>query len=355
MKTKPSKLLSGMIASVLVAIIAIAFSKVSGVLLYYLMDKVFGITIADDLIEPSIFALLLGMLINKRIQRFEGVKLGINFVSRYILRTAIVLLGLTLSFGQVLSVGKISLIVMIFTLFTAFIGGNYIGKLFGVSWRLRSLLSAGTGICGGSAIAAIAPVIDAEDSDITYSLSATYVFDVAMVIIFPFIGMLLGMSDNGFGLWTGTSVNDTSSVIAAGYTFSKQAGDVAIIVKLTRTLSIVPAVMIFSYIGSRAREKEKRVDGRKTKLNIKSIFPFFIVLFLIMVGVKSTGVIPDFMSSHISSISKFLMLTALAAIGMKTSREAFASKGKKPMVFAVGIDLLVTFVAYTVQSFMGML
>lgn len=341
------KFCPGIFISVLLAVGSIFFSKIAGLCLYWLIKTVFHIEIADDLIEPTIFALLIGMLLNKQISKVDILKPGIAFVSKYLLRTAIVLLGLTLSFTQVLSVGKISLIVMLFTLFTSFVGGNYIGKLFGVNWKLRSLISAGTGICGGSAIAAIAPIIDADDSDVTYALSATYLFDVAMVIVFPFIGRFLGMSDNGFGIWAGTSVNDTSSVVAAGYAFSKAAGDTAIIVKLTRTLSIVPTVLIFSYINA------KKKATKAIPVRWKNVFPFFILLFLVMVGVKSTGIIPQAVIPYISTVSKFLMLTALAAIGMKTNKEEFANKGKKAFIFSIGIDVLVTIVAYVVQICIG--
>lgn len=346
-----SNLLYGIGASILLAVVAISASQLASVALSFIMKNVFNVQIADGLIEPSIFALVIGMLMNKQVSKIECLKPGIQFVSKYVLRGSIVLLGLTLSFSQVFSIGKISLIVMTFTLFTSFVGGNLLGRLFGVDWKLSALLSAGTGICGGSAIAALAPVIEAEDSDVTFSLSSTYLFDVVMVILFPFIGHLLGMSDSGFGIWAGTSVNDTSSVVAAGYAFSEQAGDVAVIVKLTRTLSIVPAVLIFSYINALVKGKVHTAKGamKANKIDWKGVFPFFILLFLVMVGIKSTGIIPDQVSAGISTSSKFLMLVALAAIGMRTSKEEFASKGKKPLVFAIGIDLLVTVVAYVVQ------
>ncbi len=196
----------------------------------------------------GVFALLLGMMINPFIYRNDMFYDGIKFVSKRILKLAIILMGATLSFSQVLEVGKYSLFVMVFTLLTAFGGGYYLGKLFGMNWKLSGLISAGTGICGASAIAAIAPTIDAEAKDIAYSISATFIFDILMVILFPIAGRYFGMSDLGFGLWAGTAVNDTSSVVATGYAFSDAAGSFAIIVKLTRTLSIVPAVLIFFHI-----------------------------------------------------------------------------------------------------------
>ncbi|MGO1470773.1 MAG: YeiH family protein, partial [Tissierella sp.] len=181
--------------------------------------------IPGGLISPGVFSLLIGMAINPIISGVGSFKKGVRFTSKSILKIAIILMGATLSFTQVLEVGKYSLFVMVFTLATAFGGGYYIGKLFNMNWELSSLISAGTGICGGSAIAAIAPTIEAETKDIAYAISATFIFDILMVILFPIAGKFFGMSDLGFGLWTGTAVNDTSSVVAAGYAFSDAAGN----------------------------------------------------------------------------------------------------------------------------------
>lgn len=189
----------------LTALLALAAGAISGF-------------VPQQLISGSVFALLIGMLLNPLAARYDFLAEGVAFVSKKVLRLAIILMGLTLSFSQVLSVGRYSLVVMCFTLLAAFGGGYLLGRLFGMDWRLSGLISAGTGICGGSAIAAIAPVIDARDEDIAYAISATFLFDILMVILFPIAGRYFGMSDIGFGLWAGTAVNDTSSVVAAGYT-----------------------------------------------------------------------------------------------------------------------------------------
>ena len=150
------------------------------------------------LISAGVFAMLLGMALNPLIQKFldkkcnedstKGYAKGLAFVSKTVLKAGIVLMGFTLSFAQVLHVGKFSLIVMSFTLVAAFGFGNLFGKIFKMNWKLSNLISAGTGICGGSAIAAIAPVIDAEDNDVAYAISATFIFDILMVIAFPIMG-----------------------------------------------------------------------------------------------------------------------------------------------------------------------
>lgn len=328
----------GILLSILVAIISAKLSKL----------------IPGNLISPGVFALLLGMTINPIIYKNEIFNDGMKFVSKRILKFAIILMGGTLSFAQVLEVGKYSLFVMTFTLLVAFGGGYYLGKLFGMNWKLSGLISAGTGICGASAIAAIAPTIEAEDSDIAYSISATFIFDIVMVVLFPIAGRYFGMSDLGFGLWAGTAVNDTSSVVATGYAFSDIAGSFAIIVKLTRTLSIVPAVLIFSYINERLNAKDSHIyDKNKEKVNVKNIFPWFILMFLAVVGAKSIGLISQSLSESISTISKFFMVMALGAIGLNTNFKEVSKSGFLPMVHGFLISALVVIVSFGVQVFMG--
>lgn len=312
--------------------------------------------IPNSVISGSVFALLIGMLLNPLIAKYPIFKAGVQFVSKRVLKLSIILLGLTLSFTQVINVGKYSLIVMVFTLVTAFGGGYLLGKLFNMNWKLSSLISAGTGICGGSAIAAIAPTIEAEDRDVAYSISATFIFDILMVILFPIAGVYFGMSDLGYGLWTGTAVNDTSSVVAAGYAFSDAAGSYAVIVKLTRTLAIVPVVLIFSIINARTKRKEQLANDEtiaRKKVSIRNIFPFFILFFLVMVAIKSTGLIPESVSNTTSIISKFLMVMALGSIGLKTNFYEVSKSGFKPMLHGFIVSSLVVVVSFVVQLFLG--
>lgn len=325
-------------------------------------SSIISVFIPYHLVSPGVFALLIGMALNPLVSKSGLFEKGFTFTSRKILRLAIILMGVTLSFTQVMEVGRFSLIVMVFTLVTAFGGGYLFGRLFNMSWKLSGLISAGTGICGGSAVAAIAPVIDAEDSHIAYAISATFIFDVVMVVLFPIMGRYFGMTDLGFGLWVGTAVNDTSSVVAAGYAFSDAAGNFSVIVKLTRTLSIIPVVLIFSYINeslTKNHNKETLTTGgspdalKRSKVDIRKIFPWFILMFLGVVAVKSTGIIPMAISYYISGLSKFLMVMALAAIGFKTSFSKLAKSGFAPMVHGFIISALVVIVSFLVQMLLG--
>ena len=310
------------------------------------------------LIGAGVLALLLGMLISPLVANFDSLQKGFGFTSKKILRLAIILMGISLSFTQVLEVGKFSLIVMVFTLIAAFGGGYVFGKILKMDWKLASLISTGTGICGGSAIAAVAPVIDAKDSDIAYAISATFIFDILMVILFPLMGVYFNMTDMGFGLWTGTAVNDTSSVVAAGYAFSDIAGNFAVIVKLTRTLSIIPVVLVFSFINERLASKDKSINEasstyKRKKVDISKVFPWFILMFLFLVAVNSTGLVPDHISSWVASLSKFLMVMALGAIGLRTNLSKLRQSGFAPLLHGFVISTLVVVVSFLVQMLIG--
>ena len=306
------------------------------------------------LIGASVIALFLGMIINHFKRPGEVLAPGIRFTSKKILKFAIILLGASLNIATILNVGKFSLTVMVFTLFTCFGIGHFTGKWLGLNWKMSNLISAGTGICGGSAIAAIAPVIDADDTDIAFGLSATFLFDMVMIVLFPIMGRALGLTDMAYGLWAGTAVNDTSSVVAAGYAFSEGAGDFATMVKLTRTLAIIPTVLIFACINMHLKKKAAMSNNSEVKVNMKSVFPWFILGFLAMAGINSFGLIPTDIALALKNLSKFLMVAALAAIGLNTSFKDMKKAGPAPMVHGFIISLLVVLVAIGVEFAIGL-
>ncbi len=356
------------------------------------------------IIGGSVIALLIGVTINT-IWQPKVLKTGTKFMSKRVLKFAIILLGAGLSIQTILTVGSISLVVMCFTLFTCFGIGHFVGRALKLNWKMSNLISAGTGICGGSAIAAIAPAIDATDTDIAMAMSATFLFDMVMIIIFPLMGKWLGLSDMAYGLWAGTAVNDTSSVVAAGFAFSDAAGDFAVMVKLTRTLAIIPVVIIFSMINIRIKRKAmvaelavqssasttdnttletdstastatdstastevastdssnatsteatKPTAPTKYKINYMKLVPWFIVGFLAVAGLNSLGVIPTNVAVTLKKISSFLMVSALGAIGLSTSFRDMKKSGPYPMLHGFIISALVVIVAIGVEFAMGL-
>lgn len=304
------------------------------------------------LIGSAILALFIGLLINhiKPLPSFFAP--GLNVSAKKVLKLAIILLGSSLSISMILTIGAMSLSVMVFTLITCFGGGFIIGKFLGLDWKISNLIAAGTGICGGSAIAAVAPVIKAKPADIAYAMSVTFIFDMAMIVLFPLMGNWLGLSDISFGLWAGTAVNDTSSVVATGYSFSESAGDFATMVKLTRTLAIIPTVLAFALIQSRIDYKNTGLTSHQGKISFMSIFPWFIAGFLVMAILNSFNVFNAPTQDLLKTFSRFLMIMALAAIGMKTNLKDLRQSGWKPFVFGFIISTLVVIVAYLVITLM---
>ena len=308
--------------------------------------------IPGGILGASIIALFMGTIINSFFHP-AWIKPALKFTSKKILKLAIILLGASLSVNVIMNVGKMTFFVMLFTFLMCFGGGYFIRKLFGLNWKLSNLISAGTGICGGSAVAAVAPVIDADDKDIAFAMSSTFLFDMVMVAIYPIMGWLLGMTDIAYGIWAGTSVNDTASVVASGYAFSEAAGDFATMVKLTRTVAIIPTVLVFAYIGARVKRKELQTASGGKKVNILKVIPWFIVGFVALAGLNSIGYIPAEVSNVMKTVSKFLMVTALAAIGLGTSLTDFKKAGLAPMFYGITIDTLVTLTALGVIWCMG--
>lgn len=309
-------------------------------------------------IGSAVIAMFLGMIVNHFWMPTAFWAKGLKFTSKKVLKFAIILLGLSLNISTILHVGQMSLTVMVFTLLTCFGAGHFIGKALGLNWKLSNLISAGTGICGGSAIAAIASTIEADDHDVAYAMSATFLFDMAMIVLFPIMGQAMGMSDQAFGIWAGTAVNDTSSVVATGYAFSEGAGDFATMVKLTRTLAIIPTVVTFALIQLRIKRKEaqaNQVSGSELKadFSIAKIFPWFILGFLAMALVASVVSVPAEIVSATKTLSKFLMVCALAAIGLNTSFASMKKAGIRPMLHGFIISALVVIVALAVEIAMG--
>lgn len=340
-RSNPLKSIQAIIPGVLLTVVIAATSK--------FIESILPM----PLISASVIALFIGMIINYFLQSDNPVTKGATFASKKLLKLGIILLGASLNMATVFQVGRLSLSVMVFTLLTCFGIGHFSGKFFGLNWKMSNLISAGTGICGGSAIASIAPIIEADDLDVAYAMSATFIFDMAMIILFPIMGHALGLSDMAYGLWAGTAVNDTSSVVAAGYAFSDGAGDFATMVKLTRTLVIIPTVIVFALISAHIKSKEEH-KHEKAKFSLTKVIPWFILGFLALTVINTAGFIPESVGHTLKLISKFLMVMALAGIGLKTSLKDMKSAGTGPMLHGFVISALVVIVAIGVEYFMGL-
>lgn len=314
------QLLPGVGLSLIIAILAVGIERI----------------MPTHVVGAAVLAMFIGISIRYLFSKEEWIQPGVQFTSKKVLKAAIVLLGASLNVSVIWEVGSRTFIILFFTLLTAFGGGWLLGKWLGVDWKLSNMIAAGTGICGGSAIAAISPVIDAKDEDVTYAISATFLFDIAMVVLYPIMGRILQLSDTVFGFWAGTSVNDTSSVVATSFSFSEAAGEIATMVKLTRTLVIIPTVIVFALLAVKRKQQanDSSSEGIKQK-SLKGIFPWFIVLFILMAAFYSMGIIPDNLSAILREVSRFFIVVALAAIGLKTDIKAMRKTGVNPLIHGI--------------------
>ncbi len=289
-----------------------------------------------------VFGITLGILTTSVWKLPAGAQKGIKFTSKYILQLAVVLLGFDINAASVIRVGQQSLLVIFLTLSAAFLTAFFVGRLLQINKKLTTLIGVGTAICGGSAIAAASSAINADDQDISYSISTIFLFNVIAVFLFPLIGHLLRLSDTGFGMWAGTAINDTSSVVAAAFSFSNAAGNFATVVKLTRSLMIVPVTLVLAYLFSRDQQN-------KQNFNFVNVFPWFVLGFLAAAVINSTGLIPTEITGSLAFTGKFLIIMAMAAIGMNTSIQYFVKAGPRALILGAATWLVVLLSSLAVQ------
>ena len=297
------------------------------------------------LFGSSVFAILLGILLNHFWKIPPKYRQGLAFSGKKLLQYSIILLGFSLSISKVSATGLSSLKISIITILMAFLSAYAVGRFLGMSKVLTLLIGFGTAICGGSAIAAASPVLEAKEEEVALSISTIFFFNILAVFIFPFLGHLMQMSATTFGTWAGTAINDTSSVVAAGYSYSQTAGDLATIVKLSRALMIVPTCLLFAgvrYIRSKSTKK---------KIELKKIFPWFILWFMCASLVSSLRIVPSFFLIFTKFSSQWLMAMALAGIGIQVSFGQFKRAGVAPLLTGAFAWFVVAVTSLIIQYF----
>lgn len=322
-----------------------------------------------EVIGAPVFAIIFGMIITAIFKSFatdERVKQGITFTSKKILQLAVIILGFSLNIKTVLMVGGQSLPVIISTILTSLLVAYIMCKILKVDKTVATLVGVGSSICGGSAIAATAPVIDADDEEIAQSISVIFLFNVVAALIFPTLGNAIGLSNDGFALFAGTAVNDTSSVTAAASAWDSMKATNGMVlaqattVKLTRTLAIIPITLVLAFVRTRKAKKE---GGEGSKVSLKKIFPWFIVYFLIA-SLITTGValLPegtfsmmynDYFVKAAKWLAKFFISMAMCAIGLNTNIVNLVKKGGKPIALGFTCWVAIAGVSLLVQSALG--
>ncbi len=302
------------------------------------------------LIGGPVFGIVLGIIVRSVMTPPATFRSGIKFASKQVLQWSIVALGLGLSLTQVAHTGLQSLAVTAVTMSTAFVAAWALGRWLGVHDKLKILIGVGTAICGGSAIAASAPIIKPDDHDTAFAISTIFLFNVVAVLLFPFLGHLMHLSAQGFGMWAGTAINDTSSVVAAGYSYSKAAGDFATIVKLTRATLIIPVCLALAFLEAWRHKKHGAADFKLAR-----IFPWFILWFLVASAVRTAGLIPAAWQPWIHNGAEFMIIVALSGVGLSSDLRRMASTGPKPILLGLGVWAAVASSSLGVQLLLGQL
>lgn len=354
---------------------------------------------ALPLVGGPVFGILLGMLLALVIKKRESLNPGITFTSKKILQYAIILLGFGLNLSVILATGKQSLPIILSTITTSLVVAYILCKLMKADAKSSILVGVGSSICGGSAIAATAPVIDATDEEIAQSISVIFLFNVIAALIFPTLGTALGMSTEGFGLFAGTAVNDTSSVTAAASAWDgihpgSHALEIATIVKLTRTLAIIPITLALAFHRTFQEKKKEtltikeritttsiaipaekeetlspacaienpageieiitdEIEIKAAKVDVWGIFPKFILYFLLASILTTILSLPVSLTAPIKEVSKFFIIMAMSAIGLNTNIVKLIKTGGKPIFMGFCCWVAIALVSLIMQHLIG--
>ncbi|RDS83048.1 YeiH family protein [Dyella monticola] len=310
---------------------------------------------AVPLIGGPVFGILIGIAVRNLFSPGESFNPGIQFASKQILQWSIIALGFGLSLTQVAKTGLESLSVTLVTITVAFGTALLLGRVLKVHDKLKLLIGVGTAICGGSAIAAVTPIIKPDDHDTAFAISTIFLFNIIAVLLFPLLGHALHLSDLGFGLWAGTAINDTSSVVAAGYSYSTGAGDYATIVKLTRATLIIPICLILALVVAMREKRAAKHAGVASHFSLRRIFPWFILWFLVASAVRTANVLPAAILPTIHLGAEFMIIVALTAIGLSANLRKMASTGVRPILLGLGVWAAVSISSLLVQLVIGQL
>jgi uncharacterized integral membrane protein (TIGR00698 family) len=306
-------------------------------------------------VGAPVIAILAGIAIAVVRKPSARLKPGIAFSSKKVLQCSVVLFGLGLSLGQVLSTGARSLPVLVGTIAAALGMAWLVGRLLGLRGNTRTLIGVGTAICGASAIAATDAVIDADEADVSYAIATIFTFNVVAVLLYPTLGHVLGLSQHAFGLWAGTAINDLSSVVAAGTIYGHAAASYGVIVKLTRTLAIIPICLGLAALRNSRAKGTASGESAVRRVSIRRIVPVFILAFVAAVAANTIGLVPAGWHHGLSDLSTWMITAALAAIGLSTDVHHIRRAGLRPLALGAALWVTVGLTSLGLQALTGAL
>ncbi len=299
-------------------------------------------------ISEVLVAVLLGIIITNVVGLPKSTAPGIAFAVQRILRLGIILLGARLSLGAVVNIGLGALGLVLVCMTLALSVALLVGRMANLPPRLALLIGVGTAVCGNSAIVATAPVIGAEEREVSFAVATITLFGTLAVFLYPLIGFALGLTDQAFGLWSGVAVNDTSQVVAASAAFSNAARDVATVVKLVRNALMAPLIVLIAWWW----ERRAPVRTGSVARGVRKAIPLFVVGFLALVALRSAGLIDQPLAARVDVVASFCILLALSGVGLGTRVAQMRSMGLTP--FYVGLGTAALLAGLSLAAIMGL-
>ncbi len=298
------------------------------------MDKILFalLLVASFLLSPAA-ALFLGMLFALTLGNPYG-RLS-KQASKYMLQAAVVGLGFGMNLHESLAAGREGMLMTITSVMAVMVAGCLLGKWMGVSPRLSYLIASGTAICGGSAIAAVAPVVKADENETSVSLAVIFALNALALFIFPPVGTLLGLGEHPFGTWAAIAIHDTSSVVGAASCYGEKALETATTVKLTRALWIIPLSLVSALIFARHNNKQQ---GGASKASI----PWFIFLFIAAMAINTYAPLPQVLAGFLREASHRTLSATLFLIGSGLSAAALRQVGARPVLLGVTLWVFIS-------------
>ncbi len=340
---QPVPLWHGWLAAILVSAVALA--------VHYLPFAPFRVEGPSGVRRPvsaAIVAIFLGAIAGNLLPLGTAVLAGAKHAARRVIPATIVLIGATLSFSHAASVGSRAFVIVCATMTAAMLSAMALGRMLGIWTRTSILIGAGTAICGNSAIVAVAPLIDAEDRDVMLSMGAINVLGLVLMFLSPFLGGLLGMSDQGYGVWAGSTIHAVPQAVAAGFAFSEKAGGMATLVKLVRVALLAPMLLALAF--AYARTRKDRVTVHYGRLVPPFLWGFF-ALFLF----NSLGWLPTLQfasgfsvssADALEQIGSILLALAMAAMGLEVNLKFFRKVGGAALIVGAASCAIACFTSW---------
>lgn len=283
--------------------------------------------------------MLLGILVANTIGSPRVAAPGVRFAVQRVLRLGIILLGARLSLGAILAIGLDALGLVVACMSLALAVALLVGRIFALPPRLALLIGVGTAVCGNTAIVATAPVIKAEEREVSFAVATITLFGTIAVIAYPFIGRALGLSDADFGTWAGVAVNDTSQVVATSAAYSPEARDVATVVKLIRNALMAPLIVLIAWWWQRRAETGDASGG------VRKAVPLFVLGFIALALLRTVGIIDTGLAALLDELARVCILVALAGVGLSTRLREMRAIGPAPFYAGLGTSVLLAAVS----------